>query len=252
MNIRFFNIALFTWIVLAVLTFIVLLFVRAPYGRHIRKGFGPLMSNPIGWLIMESPASILMIMYYLISPHSFRMSSAVFLIIWELHYVHRAFIYPFRMRNSKGQIPVLIVIMAIVFNLINTGFNGVGVFVLGPPPDIMWFSNARFVAGTVLFLSGFGINLYSDNVLRKLRKTADTKYKIPYGGFYRWVSCPNYLGEIMEWTGWALLTWSLAGLSFCIWTASNLIPRAIHNHKWYNENFPDYPKNRKAVIPFIL
>ncbi len=252
MNIKLFNIIICIWIAVAACIFIVLLFIRAPYGKHIRKGFGPLMSNRLGWLVMESPASLLMILYFIISPHSSRIITIAFLIIWQVHYVYRAFIYPFRIRSSKKQIPVIVVVMAIVFNIVNTGLNGADVFILNPPPDNMWFFNLRFIVGILIFLLGFGINVHSDYVLRNLRKPGDANYKKPYGGFFRWVSCPNYFGEIMEWTGWALLTWSLAGLSFAIWTAANLIPRAIHNHKWYQDTFPDYPKNRKAVIPFIL
>jgi hypothetical protein len=44
------------------------------------------------------------------------------------------------------------------------------------------------------------------------------------------VSCPNYLGEILEWIGWAIATWSLAGWVFAIWTMANLAPRAFTNH----------------------
>ena len=252
MIIRSFNIVLCIWMVLAVFTCTALLFIRAPYGKHFRKGFGPLMSNRFGWLLMESPASLLMITYFLISPHSGHLSMLVFLIIWQLHYIHRAFIYPFRIRSSKCQIPVLIVIMAIVFNVINTYLNGVGIFILGLPPDIQWFTDWHFIAGVLIFLMGFFINMYSDQILRNLRNPADVKYKIPYGGFFRWVSCPNYLGEIMEWAGWAFLTWSPAGLSFALWTLANLLPRAIQTHKWYKDNFPNYPTNRKAVIPYLL
>jgi 3-oxo-5-alpha-steroid 4-dehydrogenase 1 len=66
---------------------------------------------------------------------------------------------------------------------------------------------------------------------------------------YRFISCPNYLGEIMIWTGWAIATWSLAGLSFLVWTMANLIPRARAHHCWYKEQFPDYPPERKALVP---
>ncbi|MHA1318096.1 MAG: hypothetical protein ACTSQ6_11365, partial [Candidatus Heimdallarchaeaceae archaeon] len=59
------------------------------------------------------------------------------------------------------------------------------------------------------------------------------------------------LGEITEWVGWAIMTFSIPGLVFAFWTIANLAPRARSNHKWYLENFPDYPKNRKALIPFI-
>jgi steroid 5-alpha reductase family enzyme len=104
----------------------------------------------------------------------------------------------------------------------------------------------------LLFVCGFAVNKHSDWLLRKLRKPGESGYSIPRGGLFRWVSCPNYLGEIIEWIGWAVATWSLAGLSFAVWTAANLIPRAWQYHRWYRKEFPDYPKKRKAVIPFLL
>ena len=102
-----------------------------------------------------------------------------------------------------------------------------------------------------IFFIGIIINLHSDKIIRDLRKPGETEYKIPYGGMFRWVSCPSYFGEITEWTGWAIMTWSLPGLVFVVWTFANLAPRALSHHKWYLETFPDYPKNRKALIPFV-
>jgi protein-S-isoprenylcysteine O-methyltransferase Ste14 len=68
---------------------------------------------------------------------------------------------------------------------------------------------------------------------------------------FEWVSCPNYLGEIVAWAGWALATWSPAGLVFAVWTFANLAPRAWSHHRWYRSNFPEYPKERKALVPGV-
>ena len=35
-------------------------------------------------------------------------------------------------------------------------------------------------------------------------------------------------------------------------SAANLVPRALATHRWYRERFPDYPQDRKALIPFVL
>ncbi len=78
-----------------------------------------------------------------------------------------------------------------------------------------------------------------------------TGYQIPNGGLYKLVSCPNYLGETIEWTGYAITTNSLAGFAFAFYTFANLAPRAQHHHKWYKERFADYPANRKAYIPYL-
>jgi protein-S-isoprenylcysteine O-methyltransferase Ste14 len=69
---------------------------------------------------------------------------------------------------------------------------------------------------------------------------------------YRFVSAPNYLGELIEWTGWAVLTWSAAGATFAFFTAANLVPRALTHHRWYRETFDDYPPERRAIVPFLL
>jgi steroid 5-alpha-reductase/3-oxo-5-alpha-steroid 4-dehydrogenase 1 len=77
-----------------------------------------------------------------------------------------------------------------------------------------------------VFVLGFTLNRRADRMLRQLRAPGETGYKIPYGGLFERVSCPNYLGEIIEWSGWALATWSLPGVSFAVWTFANLAPRA--------------------------
>ena len=86
----------------------------------------------------------------------------------------------------------------------------------------------------------------------RLRQANPDAYSIPYNGAYRWVSCPNYLGELITWVGFACAAWSIAGWVFAFMSASNLIFRALDNHQWYQEKFPEYPKDRKAVIPYIL
>jgi protein-S-isoprenylcysteine O-methyltransferase Ste14 len=66
------------------------------------------------------------------------------------------------------------------------------------------------------------------------------------------VSCPNYLGEMLEWFGWALATWSIAGLAFALYTVANLLPRALQHHRWYRAKFADYPADRKALVPYVI
>lgn len=102
-----------------------------------------------------------------------------------------------------------------------------------------------------MFLAGMAVNVTSDLTLVGL-KAQGGGYRIPQGGMFELVSCPNYFGEMVEWLGWAIMTWSWAGLGFFLYTCSNLVPRAIGNHKWYLEKFKeDYPRHRKAVIPFL-
>ena len=140
-----------------------------------------------------------------------------------------------------------------IFNAANGALNGWFLAQLGTHlHSTAWLSDPRFILGLMVFASGFALAKHSDHILRNLRKPGESGYKIPYGGAYRFVSCPNYLGEMIQWLGFALAGWSLPALAFVAFTASNLVPKALASHKWYKENFADYPKERKAVIPFIL
>ena len=163
----------------------------------------------------------------------------------------RAFIFPLRIRETGKRIPLVIVLMAIVFNILNAYINARWISDLGSYAD-EWLTSTPFLVGLVMFVSGWFINQHADRVLLKLRKPGETHYLVPEGGMYRFVSCPNYFGEMLEWAGWAVMTWSLAGLAFAVFTVANLLPRALATHRWYREQFPDYPPARRAVIPFLV
>jgi len=146
--------------------------------------------------------------------------------------------------------PFIIMLSAVFFNLVNGSINGYWLGYLAEPFN-SW-DLIHFIPGIIIFVTGFMINLDSDNRLINLRKSGDQKYYIPKGGFFRWVSCPNFMGEIIEWTGYAIMCWSLPALSFAVWTGANLLPRAINHHQWYKDKFDNYPSERKALVPYIL
>jgi 3-oxo-5-alpha-steroid 4-dehydrogenase 1 len=253
---RFYEILLIGFAALAVLTFPVLFFITAPYGRHNSgTSFGPRIRSTVGWIFMESPSSIVFALCFLLGDRKADAASIVFLLLWEAHYFHRAFIFPFRLRTgSQRDMPVAVAAGAFCFTLTNGYLNGRYLFTFTPPHLTAggWTSDPRFLAGVALFVAGYAINQWADHVLFNLRRPGETGYKIPRGGLYELISCPNYFGELIEWTGWALLTWSPAGLCFVIWSAANLVPRARSHHRWYKERFPDYPARRKAIIPFLF
>jgi protein-S-isoprenylcysteine O-methyltransferase Ste14 len=236
---------------LAGVTFAALFFINAPYGRHIRKGWGPTLPNHHGWLIMEMPAALLFAVFFFAGSPQWNLTRFIFFGMWEAHYLYRAFIYPFRIADRSKKMPLLILLMAIGFNIGNAYLNGRYLFSLAGDYPVTWLFDPRFIIGLVLFVSGYAIHRQSDLILRDLRAQGENDYKIPYAGLFNRVSCPNYLGEIIEWAGWALATWSLPGLSFAVWTIANLAPRAHANHEWYRTNFTDYPERRKALIPGI-
>ncbi len=244
-----FHILCLIWAGIALITFFLLLFVRAPYGRHVKSGWGPQISNKVGWLLMELP-SFVCILYFTIS-YSHSSYAYLLLFLWLLHYANRTFVFPMRIRTRGKKMPVVIVVSAIIFNLVNAGLNGyyLSFFENYIPND---FSSWKFILGAFLFTTGAIVNLKSDQILIGLRKPGEVGYKIPRGFMFEYISCPNHLGEIIQWAGFALMAWNCPAATFFVWTAANLIPRALDHHKWYKTQFENYPAERKAIFPGIL
>jgi 3-oxo-5-alpha-steroid 4-dehydrogenase 1 len=235
----------------ALASFVLLLFVPAPYGRHARTGWGPRLPARIGWFLMTSPAVIVFALAFFSGDRWLAPAPLALFALWELHYVHRAWIYPFRIRAGG---PVTWLVVGFVALLVTAPYgylNGRQIGHLGHYPA-SWLVDPRFLSGTALFLTGFFINLRHDGILIRMRALGEAGHRLPTGGLYRWLSCPNYFGELIEWTGWAIAAWSLPSLAYALWGAANLLPRALANHRWYRESFPDYPRERRALVPGLL
>ncbi len=241
----------YIWLTLAVIVFLILIFVKAPYGRHKTKGWGVEISAKKGWIIMESIPAVLLTVILAIG-HNRDLVVLFFWAIWTGHYVNRAWAWPNRAKLEQKLMPLSVVILAVIFNTLNCLINGIWLFDLSEGYGLSWLTDPRFIFGVVIFILGMILNIKSDDILFSLRDDGSTGYKIPRGGLFEKVSSPNYLGEIIEWIGFAIATWSLAGFTFAIWTFCNLAPRAFAHHRWYKEEFSDYPEDRKALIPFVI
>lgn len=242
---------IYAWFAIAAVTFASLFLITAPYGRHGRGGWGPEVPSWIGWIVMEVPAALTIAICFAVRPPSLP-GAWVFLGLWELHYLNRALIFPLRNPGGKKPMPLSVALMGVFFNGVNGYLNGRGFTLFGPTYTWEALLSPQVLIGFAMFFAGLLINLQADEILFKLRKPGETGYKIPVGGMYRFISCPNYFGEILEWTGFALAAGSLAGWTFAAWTAANLAPRAFAHHRWYLKTFPEYPKERRALIPFLL
>lgn len=234
----------------AVVTFVVLFRVTAPYGRTIRPGWGPTVPSRWGWVVMESPPVFLFGLFFAAGRHRDALVPLVLFGLWQVHYVYRAFIYPFRMRLKNRSMPVVIALIAIAFNALNAYVNAGWIAHFGTY-EPAWLTNPQFLVGLAVFLFGLCVNVHSDHVLRALRRPGETGYRVPHGGLHRWVAAPNYLGEVVEWVGWAIMLDAPAGWAFAVYTFANLAPRAVSHRRWYRETFADYPAHRTALIPFV-
>lgn len=239
---------------IAVVVFVALYFVNAGYGMMYSKRWGLSVNNRIGWVLMEFPAVMVMALLWYFSPRRFELAPLAFFIVFQVHYIQRTFVFPFLMRG-RNRMPWLIIVFGWMFNIANAYMQGGWIFYVAPDDlyTAAWLMKPCFWVGLAVFAAGFAINLHSDNVIRHLRAPGDTRHYIPRGGMYRYVSSANYFGELLEWIGFAILTWSAAGAVFAIWTFANLGPRAAKIHQRYTEEFgEEFTRlGLKRMIPFV-
>lgn len=241
-------------VVIAVPTFLILRKISAGYGPMISPKWGPTVNNRSGWVLMEAPVFFAVLLMWLLSPRRGEPALIVMATLFEIHYFQRAFIFPLLIRG-RNRMPWVIICLGALFNLVNSYMIAGWLFYVSSPDEypVEWLYSPLFILGTVIFIIGWFINIQADNIIRNLRQPGDTRHYIPYGGMFRYVTSANYLGEFIEWVGYAILTWSPGGFVFALWTFANLAPRAASLHTRYIDEFGDEYRslNRHYIIPFI-
>ncbi len=258
--------------------FVTLLDFPAPYGRHTRAvGWGPLVPARRAWIIMESPNVLVSLVLWQVGDATCKASPAnrALLGLFFLHYLNRSFIYPLRMAPPSRPMPLSVMGMAWAFCTLNGYLQARALTKFHVYPS-SWVWTPAVVGGVVIFLLGFLVNVDADRRLRELRSSsrsgtngvrtrrqaaaakavggAPGHYGIPHGGLFEYVSCANFTGECVEWAGFALACGAtLPAVTFAVFTAFNLAPRALAHHKWYRAHFKEkYPAHRKCLIPFVF
>ena len=248
-----YNIFLTVMAAVALLVFIALQFFEAGYGYLFDRRYGKPVPNKVGWVMMESPVFIAMCILWGASPRQWDTVPLVLFLMFQAHYLQRSFIFPLLMRG-ESKMPLGIILMGMTFNTLNAIMQGGWIFYLAPGDYYAdWFSKPYIWIGGAIFIAGMAINLHSDHIIRNLRKPGDKRHYIPMGGMFRYVSSANYFGEFMEWVGFAIASWSWAGVVFAWWTFANLAPRSASLYKRYEKEFgEEFTRlRRKRIIPFI-
>lgn len=143
-------------------------------------------------------------------------------------------------------------------------------------------SPGRFELGLLLWVLGFAGNIYHDEALRDIRRTAIRKqaveqkkqedaksdgkerkkktgaekvYVIPEAGLFKYVLYPHYLCEWIEWIGF----WIMAGSecaparNFVVNEVTTMLARAYEGKQWYVTRFgKEKVGSRNAVIPGLV
>ncbi|RDX72537.1 Very-long-chain enoyl-CoA reductase [Mucuna pruriens] len=204
------------------------------------------LSSKAGMLLLYTPAFLSALSSFFIFPHqslrSTLLQSAV-----TLHFFKRLFEVLFIHKYSGGMlldsaIPITLSYFLSAATMVYAQHltNGLP----EPPINLLY-------PGIGMFTVGIIGNFYHHYLLSKLRGEGEKEYKIPKGGLFGLVICPHYLFEIIVFYGISFISQTLYSFSFALGTTFYLLGRSYATRKWYLSKFEDFPKNIKAVIPFL-
>ncbi|XP_050525217.1 probable very-long-chain enoyl-CoA reductase art-1 [Daktulosphaira vitifoliae] len=173
---------------------------------------------------------------------------------WSFHYAKRIFETIFVHRFSHATMPIMNLFKNCTYYWGFTAF--VAYFVNHPLYTSP--STVQFYIGLATFIFCELGNLSIHIALRNLRPPGTKVRRIPvatinpFTYLFNFVSCPNYSYEVGSWIGFTLMTSSLPAGLFTLAGLYQMAVWALGKHKNYKKEFSDYPKNRKAIIPFLL
>jgi 3-oxo-5-alpha-steroid 4-dehydrogenase 1 len=233
---------------------------RAPYGRFGSSRGGVNLSPRLGWFLMELPATLSFVWFYVHGQNATQIVPLFFLGVWLVHYGNRGFLFPLLMRvarGARGTFSLMVVVAGWLVTTLHGYLNAVFISHLSTHLTPDWLTDPRFLIGMAIYVFAFAMNVHSDAIIRNLRSRDEVEqgervYRIPRGGLFRYVTNPSYFTELLAFTGFAIATWSPGALFVLLVSAANLIPRAYQVHDWYRKKFPDYPPERKVLVPFLL
>ena len=249
------------WAAAGLAAFPFLFFVSAPYGKLARDGWGAPIDGRLGWFLQELPSPLALVTSLMVNHRADDPSSScgaggwtrddgapsmalVAAALWCAHYANRAVRYPLTRRMSHTTLPV--VLSAVAFNVVNGTVCGSELARRGCEAF-----GARNLPGLALMLLGVVVNVTADEHLRAIRGKKDgggegrrrrdgksgDSHATPAGGLFDRCVCPHYLGELIEWCGFAAMTQLASSFAFAFWTFANLFPRATAYREWYRERF---------------
>mmetsp|Transcript_22494 Transcript_22494/g.32849 ORF Transcript_22494/g.32849 Transcript_22494/m.32849 type:complete len:267 (+) Transcript_22494:43-843(+) len=244
----------------ALLSALASVFVIAPYGRFATQSFGIELNPKFGWWLMEIMATVSFLYFYPQGPNASKPVPLIFAVLYLIHYANRGWYFPLNIRvapGSKSSFSISVALSGFFVTTMHGYLNAMWYSKYCTYLDWDWMTSPTCIFGLLLYEMSFWSTIYCEHIIRNLRdkvavKNEASRYKIPKGFLFEYVSSPQYFTEILGFLGWAIMTWSPAGLFIFLISAANLVPRAVGTHKWYQEKFKEeYPSKRKALIPFI-
>ena len=145
---------------------------KAPYGKLGSERRGINLSPRTGWFLMELPATLSFLWFYLHGQNAGELVPMIFLGVWLVHYGNRGFIFPFLMRvatGARGTFSLVVVVSGWLVTTLHGYLNAVFISHLSTHMTVEWMSDPRFIVGLAIYACGFILNVHSDAIIRNLR-----------------------------------------------------------------------------------
>jgi 3-oxo-5-alpha-steroid 4-dehydrogenase 1 len=243
------------------------LIVKTPYGKLTESSALNVevmnLDPRLGWFLMELPATLSFWGWFLLvgGPGRDKPLPIFLAFLWFIHYGNRGFFFPLSIRvqpGKKSSYSLTVVLLGWVFTTLHGLLSAMWYTRVGTHLFINnnWIYTPTFWIGLIIYQISFWITIHSEHIQRNLRSKSPDKnepaYKIPVGGAFEYITSPTYFFEILGFIGFGIMTMNPGGLVVVLVSCANLVPRAFQQHEWYLKKFENYPKNRKALIPFIV
>lgn len=128
----------------------------------------------------------------------------------------------------------------------------------GPPFCTGVAEALRLAAGLLLFAWAYREQWRANVAMAAVRKNssgrvATHEHRVITGGLFELVSSPQMFTEMVLYGAWYVVLWGSSGWKYVLlFVWGNQLEIALISHRWYQDKFDDYPRNRKAIIPYLL
>ena len=162
------------------------------------------------------------------------------------HFVRRILEILFVNSYSRPTPLCALVTIALLYGGVATSCAFFQVHTLGQPT-----CSPIFILGMLVFAFGEALNAYHHWLLARLRPPGVRTYGVPRGGLFGWVASPHYLGEILSFVGYAMMSDLLPVWGNALVVSASLASRANTTLKWYQREMPlRIPSGWRRLVPF--
>lgn len=172
------------------------------------------------------------------------------------HYAKRLFETKFIHRFSHGTMPIKNLFKNSSYYWLFGAW--MSYFINHPQYTSPSYGDVQIMLGLAIFIVCELGNLSIHVSLRNLRPPGTKKRQIPHPSWnpftslFSLVSCPNYTYEVGSWIGFGIMTQTAVAFLFAFVGFLQMAQWALGKHRNYRKEFSDYPRSRKAIVPFLL